>query len=118
MYSNILVPYDGSDSARRALSTAIELGTSAGQTSTNITVLQVAGVSDIDYSAFEVAAHMAGLDGIDEEQIEALRKNYLSLSKEQMQEQISKYFESLPESVDVKIVVKRGREGSSLKIEA
>ena len=108
MYTNILVPFDGSDSARRALSTAIELGTKNGQESADITVLQVAAMTDFDYSSFEVAARMAGLGSIDEKQVESLAENYISASKEHMQEQVSKYFESLPENIGIKIVVKRG----------
>ena len=48
MYTNILVPFDGSDCARRALATAIEMGTCAEPV--DITVLQVTGMTDFDYS--------------------------------------------------------------------
>lgn len=106
MYTNILVPFDGSDCARRALSTAIELGT--GSVPVDVTVLQVTGMADFDYSSFEVAARMAGLGDLDERQVDELRENYLSASREQMHEQVSEYFDSLPENVDIKIVVKRG----------
>lgn len=106
MYDQILVPYDGSDSANRALATAIEMST--GDVPVSITVLQVTGMSDFDYSSFEVAARMAGLNAPDEKQIDALRENYASIHREQMREQVAEYFDSMPENIDLKIVVKRG----------
>ena len=106
MYTNILVPFDGSECSRRALATASELGTC--DVPVDITVLQVTGMTDFDYSSFEVAARMAGLGDLDESQVDTLRENYLSASREQMHEQVSQYFDSLPESIDIKIIVKRG----------
>lgn len=106
MYTNILVPFDGSDCSRRALATAIEMGTCAEPV--DITVLQVTGMTDFDYSSFEVAARMAGLGDLDEQQVDTFRESYLSASREQMHEQVAQYFDSLPENIDVKIVVKRG----------
>ena len=106
MFSNYLVPFDGSESSARALATAIQMGT--GDEPVDITVLQVAAISDIDYSSFEVAARMAGFDPVGEDQIETLRETYMDIHRDNMREQVSKYFESLPDNVNVKIVVKRG----------
>lgn len=106
MYSNYLVPFDGSESAFHALTTAIDLGT--GDEPVDITVLQVTSVSDIDFTSFEVAARMAGIDPIDEVQREALRQNYVAVSKEQTQKMVADYFDSLPENVNLRIIVKRG----------
>ena len=75
MFSNYLVPFDGSESSARALATAIQMGT--GDEPVDITVLQVAAISDIDYSSFEVAARMAGFDPVGEDQIETLRETYI-----------------------------------------
>ena len=106
MYDQILVPYDGSDSANRALATAIEMST--GDVPVSITVLQVTGMSDFDYSSFEVAARMAGLTAPDEKQMNALRESYATVHREQMREQVAEYFEGMPDNIDLKIVVKRG----------
>ena len=106
MYDQILVPYDGSDSANRALATAIEMST--GDVPVSITVLQVTGMSEFDYSSFEVAARMAGLTAPDEKQMDALREHYATVHREQMREQVAEYFESMPDNIDLKIVVKRG----------
>ena len=106
MYNNILVPFDGSLPACHALSTAISFG--KGDENVDITVLQVTGMANVDYTSFEVAARMTGLDDIDEQTIASLRENYASASKEHTQEQIKSFFESLPENVDLRIIVKRG----------
>ena len=106
MYDKILVPYDGSSSANRALATAIEMST--GDEPVSITVLQVTGMSDFDYSSFEVAARMAGLSAPDENQMNEVRDNYLSVHRDQMREQVSEYFESIPDNINLTIVVKRG----------
>ena len=106
MYTNILVPFDGSECSMRALATAIEMSTC--DQPVDITVLQVTGMTDFDYSSFEVAARMAGWGELDEDQVETLRDNYLSASREQMRKQVSEYFESLPDNIDIKIIVKRG----------
>ena len=106
MYSNYLVPFDGSENAVHALATAIKLGT--GDEPVDITVLQVTSTTDIDFSTFEVAARMAGIDEISDEQRESLRQNYAAVSKEQTQRKVAEFFESLPENIDLRIVVKRG----------
>ena len=106
MYTNVLVPFDGSQPACRALLAAINL--CKGEKNADITVLQVTGMANIDYTSFEVAARMSGIDVTDEQTIQSLRENYGSASKEQVQEQVQKFFESLPENIDLKIIVKRG----------
>ena len=106
MYTNILVPFDGSEPAKRALATAINLCSETDNA--DITVLQVTGMTDFDYSSFEVAARMAGIGEVDEKTVDSLRESYLSANKEQMQELVQQYFESLPKNIDIKIVVKRG----------
>lgn len=106
MYDKILVPYDGSSSANRALATAIEMST--GNEPVSITVLQVTGMGDFDYSSFEVAARMAGIIAPDEKQMNEVRENYLSVHRDQMREQVAEYFESIPDNINLTIVVKRG----------
>ena len=73
MYTNVLVPFDGSEPACRALLTAINLCKS--ETNADITVLQVTGMANIDYTSFEVAARMSGIDISDELAIQTLREN-------------------------------------------
>ena len=106
MFTNVLVPYDGSDPANRALACAI--GMANGHNPLTITVLQVASTGDLDKSSFEVAMRMAGLTDVDSKKLALLRDNYLSAYKEQVQEKVSEFFEGLPENGNVKIVVKRG----------
>ena len=106
MYDNILVPYDGSEPAGRALAAAIELGT--GSEPVNITVLQVINTDDIEQSSFEIAMKMAGLISEDSSELRMLRSGNSPEFKQQMQEKVAEYFDSLPESINVSIVVKKG----------
>ena len=106
MFTNILVPFDGSESASRALAMAIEIAT--GLEPVDVTVLQVASMSEFDYSSFEVAMRMAGLDPTDETQLKEVRDNYMSVHDEKAQERIENYFNNLPENINLKIVVKHG----------
>lgn len=106
MYREILVPFDGSEPAGRALDAALELASDSEHV--NITVLQVTGLADLDRSSFSVALRMAGLEPIDDHRFEAVRDNYLSAHGDRMQKQLEGYFEGLPENVDIRIVVRRG----------
>ena len=106
MYTNILVPYDGSEPASHALAEAIEMAT--GDAPVSITVIQVANTGDFDRSTLEVAARMAGLSESDGAKLKALSDSYIDANREHVQEEVSKFFEGLPENVNVKIVVKRG----------
>ena len=85
MFTEILVPYDGSESADKALAAAIDQA--AGPQPVTITVLQVASVANVDKTAFEVAVRMAGLTE-DRDKIKLLRDEYLTAYKEQMQEKV------------------------------
>ena len=105
MYRNILVPYDGSESASKALTAAIDLAVDPKPVT--ITVLQVAKTDNLDKTSFEIAMHMAGLTD-DPERIDLLRDEYLAAYKNQMREKVEQFFEGLPENIDIKIVVKRG----------
>ena len=107
MYTNILVPYDACEHSQHALAAAVEM--SSGLTPVDITVLKVAEPMNFDDSTFEVAARMAGIPKVDREKVDAAIDNYRSESKREMQEQVSDYFDSLPDNVNVHIVVENGR---------
>ena len=57
MYTNILVPFDGSESANKALAAAIEMG--AGPVNVDLTMLLVTN-SNSEETSFKVAMRMAG----------------------------------------------------------
>ena len=106
MFENILVPYDGSESANKALSVAMQIGSESKPL--NITVLQVIGMRELDQSTFEVALRMAGLTSEENEGLDELRSSYESAYKDKMRESVSDFFSKLPANVDLKIVIKRG----------
>ncbi len=107
MFVNVLVPFDGSEPSHRAVAAALKLA--KGNESAKITVLKVAPPMNFDDSTFEVAARMAGVPKIDKEILEATRSNYASESKKLIQGEIEKFFESVPDNIDVAIEVKNGK---------
>ena len=62
MYTNIVVPFDKSEHAERALKAAVELGRGDGPA--KVTVLNVTDMMDFDDATFEVAARMAGVGNL------------------------------------------------------
>ena len=106
MYRNILVPYDGSDPANKALAAAIDLG--AGPDAITITVLLVSNVDDAEKGSYKVAMRMAGYTVDDIAKLESLGDEYKEAARDEIRGRVSKFFEALPDNVDIKIVVKRG----------
>ena len=94
MYRNILVPFDGSEPSQRALKAALEMSSSS--VSVVITVLKV-------------AARMAGVPKIDAEVLDATRDNYNNEHRKGVQTQIQGFFASVPDNIDIQIVIENGR---------
>ena len=101
MYTSFLVPFDGSRSACTAVETAIEM--SSGD-NIDIVVLHVLKMTDGNRTSFDVAAKLASLTA-EEKTAEKVQRAEQS---EAGQALVQEYFDSLPESVDLSIVVKRG----------
>lgn len=107
MYRNILVPFDGSEPSQRALQAALQM--SSADTPVVVTVLKVAAPMNFDDSTFEIAARMAGVPKIDAELLDATRSNYNNEHRKGIQDQIQKFFASVPANIDIQIVVENGR---------
>jgi nucleotide-binding universal stress UspA family protein len=107
MYRNILVPFDGSEPSQRALKAALEMSSSS--VPVVITVLKVAAPMNFDDSTFEVAARMAGVPKIDAEVLDATRDNYNNEHRKGVQTQIQGFFASVPDNIDIQIVIENGR---------
>lgn len=107
MYKSILVPFDGSEPSQRALKAALEM--CASSVPVDVTVLKVAEPMNFDDSTFEIAARMAGVPKIDVSVLNATRDNYNNEHRKKTQEQIENFFESVPDNIDIQIVVENGR---------
>ena len=106
MYRNILVPYDGSEPANKALTAAIELGVDPKPVT--ITALLVTDATDTEKASYKVALHMAGFTVDEIEKMDVLSASNSDAARSQARERVSKFFEGLPKNIDVKIEVKRG----------
>ena len=80
MYSNILVPYDKSEHAKHALQSALDL--TADNPEANITVLYVAEIPEFDDPSFEIAARMAGVDKLSQEEASEMQKSFYDKQRE------------------------------------
>lgn len=107
MYRNILVPFDGSEPSQRAIQAAIDM--SNANVPVLITVLKVAAPMNFEDSTFEVAARMAGVPKLDAEVISATRDNFNNEHRKAVQNQIQGFFASVPENIDIQIVIENGR---------
>lgn len=107
MYKNILVPFDGSEPSQRALQAAIDMSNS--NSPVVITVLKVAAPMNFEDSTFEVAARMAGVPPIDADVISATRDIFNNEHRKTVQNQIQSFFSSIPDNIDVQIVIDNGR---------
>ncbi len=74
MFTSILVPYDKSEHAKRALETALEIA--EGRPGAKITVLYVTDLPQFDDATFEAAAQISGTKPMGKEDILALQHEY------------------------------------------
>lgn len=100
MYTNFLVPFDGSKSSCVAVDAAMAMRSTAD---VNVTVLQVQRMNDTEHTTFDVAASLAKLAVGDE-----VGAEHTTANTRATQEFVQKYFDSLPENVNLNIVVQRG----------
>lgn len=73
MYKSILVPFDNSDHAKSALKHALMIAKSCDA---RVTLLSVADLPDFADPGFTVAARMAGVAQMSEEQTRELQREY------------------------------------------
>lgn len=99
MFTDMLIPYDGSKPATKALATAVEWGTALQPQAVNITLLHVLRMTDDERTSLDVASAMAGLATLNDDDLDV---------DEQRKQRIQEYFESFPDNIDLQIVIKRG----------
>lgn len=78
-YKNILVPYDRSDSAKRALKTALEFAAEAD--GAKVTVFFAAPVPEFESSQFMIAEKMAGVIRLSQEELAQMQEEYLAYER-------------------------------------
>ena len=106
MYSNILVPFDGSEGARHAIEAAANLTTHVE--SAVVTVLQVVDSKDFDSALLEGGAHAADLDSISQAQVDNLQRDNDEIRRERVRKLVERDFDGLPGDIDLRIVVEHG----------
>lgn len=106
-FTNVLVPFDGSEQSQHALRAAFELA--SGTDPAKVTVLHVAAPMDFDDSSFDVAAEMAGIPALDDDAKKKLKESYQGVRRGQIQEKIEQFFENVPENISLAIEVRNGK---------
>lgn len=101
MYTNILVPYDKSEPARHALSAALDMA--KGEEPARITVLNVTDVMDFDDVTFEVAARVAGIPPISDDDARKAREKYFQVHRDEITADIEEVGFDVPGNVELSI---------------
>ncbi len=103
MYTNILVPYDKSEHAQRALQAAA--GLAAGEDNAKLLILNVTDLPDYNDASFEVAARMAGVKDFDVEAAKETRQGYVQEQKAQLSREIEDALGPAPQGLAVEVEV-------------
>ena len=111
-YKNVLVPFDTSEPAQRALREAIDM--CAGTVPVKITALRVARSLKSENSALKIAAEMAGAPLLDEGIKRDMRDNYVEVNEKQTREAIERFFDDLPDNVALGIKVTYGHPAEKI----
>ena len=106
MYTNILVPYDGSEHAQHALHAAAALAKE--EADATLTILSVNDLPDYNDATFEVAARMAGVTDFDVETAKKNQENYVEEQKAELDREIESALGPAPSGLTVKIEVLGG----------
>lgn len=88
-YTNILVPYDRSESAKHALSTALEIA--ADSENARVTAYFASPVPEFESSQFLAAENIAGVIRVPPEELEAMQKEYLDYERGLLVEDLKEY---------------------------
>lgn len=109
-YSNILVPYDKSESAKRALNTALDLA--ALNDEARVTLLFAAPVPEFATGEFMAASRMAGGIRLTPEDVDRMRQDYLDYEREALDEDIKAVVEAQGDKL--KVVVGQGKPSRAI----
>ena len=112
MYSKILVPFDKSEPAKHALSAALELA--AASEHAEVTALYVTDHMDFDDATFVVAARMAGIPPISDEDARAARQRYFDAQKDEICEEVKEIAADIPDTIDLEVTIVGGHPQDSI----
>lgn len=107
MYQRFLVPYDGSDHARHAFETAIELASLAEQAS--VAVLAVVPGIEMDDPTYAVAMRISGITSVSETVAREARERYYTDHRERVEAQVANCVPDVPSHVSVEVAIEGGR---------
>lgn len=109
-YSNILVPYDKSDSAKRALETALEFA--ALNEEASVTLFFAAPVPEFATGEFMAASRMSGSIRLTPEDIDRMQQDYLDFERATLDEDIQAVIAEQGEKL--KVVVGQGKPSKAI----
>ncbi len=100
-YRNILVPYDGSDSARKALVSAFEF---AGETpGAKVTAFFAAPLPQFETQDFMIASYISGNQPMTPEQTAEMQKKYLQYHRDQLTKELGEVIDSAGDLLTVAV---------------
>ena len=109
-YSNILVPYDKSDSAKRALETALDFA--ALNEEARVTLFFAAPVPEFATGEFMAASRMSGSIRLTPEDIDRMQQDYLDFERATLDEDIQAVIAEQGEKL--KVVVGQGKPSKAI----
>ena len=109
-YSNILVPYDKSESAKHALVTALQLA--AEKEGARVTVYFAAPVPEFATGEFMAASRMSSSVRLTQEDIDRMQQDYVNFERGLLDEDLQELLGQAQDSVNV--VVGQGKPSKAI----
>lgn len=112
-YSNILVPYDHSESAKHAMFTALEFA--AENPETHVTAFFASPVPEFESSQFLAAETVSGVRRVSPEELAGMQQDYLDYERGSLKKSLIKEFgEPLVDNARFDIAVGQGKPSKAI----
>lgn len=112
-YSNILVPYDHSESAKHAMFTALEFA--AENPEARVTAFFASPVPEFESSQFLAAETVSGVRRVSPEELAGMQQDYLDYERESLKKSLVKEFgEHLVDNTRFDIAVGQGKPSKAI----
>ena len=109
-YSNILVPYDKSESAKHALATALDIA--ADREDARVTVYFAAPVPEFATGEFMAASRMSASVRLTQEDMDRMQQDYVNFERSLLDEDLQELLSNAGEGID--IVVGQGKPSKAI----